>query len=188
MSVSRSTMTIAAATLALAVAGVTPAMSDDDDSRGGWFNGWGMGHMKGGGMGRGGWGGMGFGGEAMLDRMDGRLAFLKTELKITDAQIPQWDELAETIRNNAEVHNAMMKDHMAEMKSGKFFERPLPDRLAMQEARMESRLQQVKDVRASLEKLYAVLDDEQKKSADEIVLPMMGMGMGRGMGRMMQGG
>jgi hypothetical protein len=47
----------------------------------GWFNGWGMGHMMGGGMGRGGWGGMGFGGEAMLDRMDGRLAFLKTELK-----------------------------------------------------------------------------------------------------------
>jgi hypothetical protein len=87
-----------------------------------------------------------------------------------------------TIRNNAEVHNAMMKDHMAEMKSGKFSERPLPDRLAMQVARMESRLQQVKDVRASLEKLYAVLDDEQQKSADEIVLPMMGMGMGRGMG------
>jgi Spy/CpxP family protein refolding chaperone len=49
MSVSRSTMTIAAATLALAIAGVTPAKSDDDDSRGGWFNGWGMGHMMGGG-------------------------------------------------------------------------------------------------------------------------------------------
>jgi hypothetical protein len=130
---------------------------------------------------------MGFGENSMLDRIDGRLAFLKTELKITESQQNQWEELASTIRTNAEVHNAMMRNRMEEMRDGKLFEKLLPDRLAIQEAHLESRLQQVKDVRAALDKLYAVLDDNQKKTADEIVLPMMGMGMGMGMGMMGRG-
>jgi len=166
-----------------------PAASDDNDN--GWFGGWGMSHMGHGwsmmhGWGRGPGSIMGFGENSMLDRIDGRLAFLKTELKITESQQKQWEELASTIRTNAEVHNAMMRDRMEEMRSGKFFEKPLPDRLAIQEAHLESRLQQVKDVRAALDKLYAVLDDNQKKTADEIVLPMMGLGMGM-MGRGMRG-
>jgi hypothetical protein len=37
-------------------------------------------------------------------------------------------------------------------------------------------------VKAAVDKLYAMLDDNQKKTADDIVLPSMGMGMGRGMG------
>ncbi|MEE4238816.1 MAG: Spy/CpxP family protein refolding chaperone [Anderseniella sp.] len=195
MTASRLTATLVASALALGVAGLSPALGDNDDNRGGWFGGWGMGHMMGRGMGgRSGMGpggcGMGFGADAMLDRIDGRLAFLKTELKITDAQEEVWDSLATTIRNNAEVHNAMMKNRMEEMQSGEFFKKPLPDRLAMQEAHMESRLQQIKDVRSSLDKLYADLDDSQKKSADEIMLPMMGMGCGmrRGMGGMMRDG
>ena len=39
--------------------------------------------------------------EAMLDRIDGRLAFLKTELKITEEQTPVWEELAGAIRASA---------------------------------------------------------------------------------------
>ena len=168
--------TAAAMAIVLGFAAV-PALSHDED--GAWFSGWGMGH----GWGRGSGSMMGFGQDSMLDRIDGRLAFIKTELKITDAQQAQWDELATTVRTTAEAHNAMMRDRMEEMRTGKFFEKPLPDRLAIQEAHLESRLQQVKDVRASLDKLYAVLDDSQKKTADEIVLPMMGMGMGMGMMR-----
>lgn len=43
---------------------------------------------------------------------------------------------------------------------------------------------QVRAVHASVDKLYAVLTDDQKEIADEIVLPTMGMGMGpRGFGR-----
>lgn len=181
--------TAAAVAIVLGLAAV-PALSHDED--GGWFGSWGMGHMMGHGWGMGhGWrrgpgSMMGFWQDSMLDRIDGRLAFLKTELKITDAQQKQWDELANTVRTTAEAHNAMMRDRMEEMHSGKFFEKPLPDRLAIQETHLESRLQQVKDVRAALDKLYAVLDNDQKKTADEIVLPMMGMGMGM-MGRGMRG-
>src|SRR6185437_1141283 len=33
--------------------------------------------------------------------LEGRLAFLKTELKITDEQTPQWNAFADTVRTNA---------------------------------------------------------------------------------------
>lgn len=133
-------------------------------------------------MGRGGMGGcmMGYGPGDMLDRIDGRLAFIKAELKITEAQSGAWSDLAETIRANSETHNAMHREMMKEMRSGAFLRKSLSDRLVFQETHLESRLQQVKDVREQVEKLYAVLDDAQKQSAEEVVLPMTGMGCGRG--------
>jgi hypothetical protein len=163
-----------------------PATADDRDDQRGWWGGWGMHSM----MGRGGRGGggrgcmMGYGPDALLDRVDGRLAFLKTELKITDAQSEAWSSLAQTIRINSEAHNAMHREMMKEMHDGDFFDKPLPDRLVIQETHLEARLQQVKNVKEEVEKLYAVLDDDQKKSADEIMLPMMGMGCGMGGGMM----
>ncbi len=183
MTVSRLSTTLAAACLIAALG--SPAIADDDDAPG-WWGGRGM-HQMMGRMGRGGGMGgcmMGYGPGDMLDRIDGRLAFIKAELKITDAQSDAWSGLAETIRNNSETHNAMRREMMTEMRNGDFFKRSLPDRLTFQETHLGSRLQQVKDVREQVEKLYAVLDDKQKESADEVVLPMMGMGCGRGRGMM----
>jgi hypothetical protein len=57
----------------------------------------------------------------------------------------------------------------------------LPDRLALQETHLSARLNQVREIKASVDKLYASLSEEQKKAADDVVLPMIGMGMGRGM-------
>jgi len=37
----------------------------------------------------------------MADHVEGRIAFLKAELKITEAQTPQWNALAEALRSNA---------------------------------------------------------------------------------------
>lgn len=180
---------VAAAVLALAIAAPTSLAANETT----W---WGrMGRMMGGwdsgpSMGRYGAGGMsgpmmGLGDDMMLDRVDGRLAYLKTELKITDDQTAAWDELAVIIRNTAETHNAMMRSMMEEYESGEFLKKPLPDRLILQETHLEARLGQVRAVHASTSKLYAVLTDEQKEIADEIILPTMGMGMGRprGFGR-----
>ena len=169
---------VALALLTLTFTGSARA-SDDE---GGWWRGWGMGHMMRG-WGRGPM--MGYGENAMLDRIDGRLAFLKTELKITKAQSEAWNEMATTIRMTSEIHNKMMREMMKEMHDGEFFKKPLPDRLVLRETHMEARLEQIKAVREAVDKLYDVLDDTQKEAADEIVLPTMGMGMGgrRGMGR-----
>jgi hypothetical protein len=155
----------------------TGGLADDND---GWWPRWGM---MGGGMMHG-WGGpmMGYGPDVMLDRIDGRLAFLKTELKITDAQATAWDSFAQAVRSTAEAHNTLMRGMMDEMHDGKFFKKPLPERLTYQQSMMETHLEQIRTVRSAVDALYAVLDDTQKKAADDIVLPMMGMGMGRGMG------
>ncbi|WP_256750083.1 Spy/CpxP family protein refolding chaperone [Mesorhizobium sp. Mes31] len=168
---------IFAAGLMLTVAAMpVAARAEDKDS--GWWPRWGIGRMM---MGQWGMAGLmgGYDSDQMLDRIDGRLAFLKTELKITDEQAPSWDELAGVIRGTAESHNALMQDMMKQFQNGEFLKKPLPERLAYQQTHLEARLEQVKTVRAAVEKLYAKLSDEQKQSADEIVLPMMGMGMGR---------
>ncbi len=163
-----------------------PVTADDRDDAPGWWGGWGMHSMMGRvdrrGPGRGCM--MGYGPNALLNRVDGRLAFLKTELKITENQSETWSSLAQTIRINSEAHNAMHREMMKEMHDGDFFDKPLPDRLVIRETQLEARLQQVKNVKEEVEKLYAVLDDDQKKSADEIMLPMMGMGCGMGGGMM----
>jgi hypothetical protein len=76
---------------------------------------------------------------------------------------------------------------MEQMHDEDFYKMPLPDRLQFQETHVESMLEQLKGVKESVDKLYAALDDNQKKQADEIMLPMMGMGMGPGMGGMWGG-
>lgn len=192
-----------AGAVALVLALAVPALADDDDDRDWRHWGYGQMMMMGGNMGQWGmggpmmgrWGGMGgpmmgYGPDAMLDRIDGRLAFIKTELKITEAQNAAWDELAGAIRTTAGSHNDMMRSMMEEFESGALEKMTLPDRLTLQETHLGARLEEVKTLKAALEKLYAVLDDDQKAAADEIVLPTMGMGMGRmrgyGPGRMMR--
>lgn len=151
---------------------------------GSWWRGWGSGHMMGGGYGHGPMMGQQWR-QGMLERIDGRLAFLKTELKIKDDQKTAWDDFSTTVREGAETHNALMRGMMTDMQDGKFFKKPLPERLTIRLTHMESRVEQIKGLQTSVGKLYAALDDSQKKVADEIALPMMGMGMGMGRGHMM---
>jgi hypothetical protein len=157
----------------LALAGVTPAMADDDEDSWGWRMGWMMRHMMGPDM------------NDMSERVEGRLAFLRTELKITEDQMPAWDKFAKAVRSTSETSGAMMKSHMEEMRDGSFLEKPLPDRLAFMETMMSARLEEVKGVHVAFTELYATLTNEQKKEADKIALPMMGMGRSMGGGLMM---
>lgn len=175
MTRTRRSLLASAALLPVLLAG--RALADSDD--GGWWPRWGMGRGM---MGGDGWGGMmDFGPDAMMDRIDGRLAFMKTELKITDAQTEVWNDFAKVVRQTSETHNQLMLTMRKEVEDGSFLKKPLPERLQFQQTMMESRVEDIKNIRDALDKLYAKLDDSQKKSADEIVLPMMGMGMGRGM-------
>lgn len=71
------------------------------------------------------------------------------------------------------------------MKTGSIIDQPLPDRLSWHVSQLEDRLAQVKSVKTAVDKLYVVLTAEQKAAADDVFLPMMDMGMGRG-GHMMR--
>ncbi|MCT8999925.1 Spy/CpxP family protein refolding chaperone [Chelativorans intermedius] len=157
---------IAAGALVLAMAG--PVLADSN----GWWE-----HRSGLGMDRmmGGWGAggpmMGYhGGDYMLDRIDGRLAFLETELKISEEQVPAWKELSDVIRATAETHNDAMETMIETVHDDDFWTRPLPERLAFQQAHMEARLEEIKATSQAVEKFYAILNADQQKVADEIVL------------------
>jgi hypothetical protein len=106
------------------------------------------------------------------DHLEGRLAFIKTELKITDAQIPQWNALADAIRSNV--------DSMAEIQKSMTGGSPttLLERLAREDKMETAHLAALKKTEETVARLYAVLADDQKKVADTIVVGPMGMLMG----------
>lgn len=109
------------------------------------------------------------------ERIEGRLAFLKTELKITEAQAPQWNAYAELKRNQAKAmqarHAAFKEQHAAHKKDGaeRSEARPLPERLAAREKMMEQHLAEMKQSKAVIEPLYNVLTPEQRKTADQLL-------------------
>lgn len=166
----------AAAVLVASLAGTALAQGGPgrmmEERAGGW--GTGMWGNDGWGMGMGMWGrGPGSrGADWMLDRIEGRLAFLKTELKITEPQTTAWNQLADTIRTAAKHHNERMKTVF----SGDQKSKPLPDRIDAQEQFISIRLDEIKQIKGSLKTLYGVLSEAQKKEADDMAIPMVGMG------------
>jgi len=99
---------------------------------------------------------------------------LRTELKITEAQTSAWDAFAEALRANAkklgEVRGSMMAQMNAEQQA-----QTLADRLGLQERWLATRLEGTRAIRSAVTTLYGVLSDDQKKTADEILAPHMGM-------------
>ena len=137
--------------------------------------GMGGGQMSGaGGMGMMGAGMMGQGGMGMMaEHVEGRLAFLKAELKITDAQLPLWNAFAAAMRDNAKAMQGMQGGMMAGMTQAA----TLPDKLAAGEKMLGTRLDAVRKLKAAADPLYAALSADQKKTADEIMVSPMGMMM-----------
>jgi LTXXQ motif family protein len=109
----------------------------------------------------------------MGGHVEGRLAYLKTELKITEAQMPQWNAFADAFRASGQKmaqQCAMMKVH-----SGAMMSADLPERLNMMEQHMTMHLDSLRAIKAAMLPLYAVLSDEQKKTANEVMKGPMGM-------------
>jgi hypothetical protein len=107
---------------------------------------------------------------AMAGHVEGRLAFLKAELKITDAQLPLWNAVADAIRANAKGRGATAEGMMGSTQAA-----TLPDRLAAREKMMTAHIEALRKFKAAVDPLYAALSDEQKKIADELLIGPMGM-------------
>ncbi len=135
----------------------------------------GEGKMMGQGM-MGGMGDKGAQGSMMCGRMvghiEGRLAFLKTELKITAEQETLWNAYASAVRDNAKS----MTSHCASIMDEDSDKTPsLPDRLDAQEQFMLARLDALRAAGKALKPLYAALSDEQKQLADQFIRSSTGM-------------
>jgi hypothetical protein len=117
---------------------------------------------------------MGAHGMAMMaEHVEGRIAFLKAELKITDAQAPQWNAFADAMRDNAKAMQGMMEGGMMGMGQ----DGTMPDKLAAREKQLTARLDAIRKLKAAADPLYAALSADQKKTADEIMISPMGMMM-----------
>lgn len=111
-------------------------------------------------------GGMMRGGD-MPSFTEGRIAFLKAELAITDAQKDLWDAYAGALRANFQS----MHDMRQTMK-GRTSDMTPVERLEMHLTAMEARVKALQIIKPPLAALYAALAPDQKKRADELLISM----------------
>ena len=94
--------------------------------------------------------------------VEGRLAYLKAELAVTDAQTEAWNGYASAVKARAatmrDMHATMMKTSGSAV-----------DRLRARTQAMESMTESLKALIPATEAFYNVLTDEQKKKADVLL-------------------
>ena len=101
------------------------------------------------------------------NHIEGRIAFLKTELKITPAQEAQWDKVAQTMRQNSTERRQGFEQVRSEHR-----EPPNALQRLEGEARFAAlRAQQADRFLAAFRPLYDSMSDVQKKAADELLAP-----------------
>jgi periplasmic protein CpxP/Spy len=99
--------------------------------------------------------------------IDGRIAYMKAELKITPAQEAQWDKVAQVLRQNETERRTAFEQVRANRK---------PPENALQHLEGEARFaamraQQADRFLAAFRPLYDSLSATQKKSADDLLGP-----------------
>lgn len=103
------------------------------------------------------------------EHVEGRIAFLKAEFGITEAQLPKWTAYADALRATAKTMRGAMMNGMG---GGKPM--AMPARMDAMVAMMTARLETLKSTTAAAKALYAVLTDAQKKLADDLIMSPMG--------------
>lgn len=104
--------------------------------------------------------------------VEGRLAFIKAELKITGAQEKAWNDFANAVRQAAaKAHEASGMRAMSGMAGD-----TTPMQLADQyEKHLAARLEAIRIVKPTLEPLYTSLNDEQKKTFAQVHMVLHGV-------------
>src|SRR5262245_58775703 len=126
----------------------------------------GMGMMERGGMDM--MGAMPTGGMAMPDmgaHLEGRIAFLRAELAITDAQAPQWEAFAQALRYSA----AKLKQLQPAASQSASRPTDFVDRVERQEQWLTARLEGLKAIKTAFTPLEAALSEDQKKTAESLL-------------------
>lgn len=106
------------------------------------------------------------------ERVEGRIAFLRAELKVTAAQQPLWDAVASALRANSAASKGMMPAMTGGMMQPGASQKPLPQKLSDMERMLSARLDGLRRLNAVLDPFYASLDATQKSIADDLLMPM----------------
>lgn len=113
--------------------------------------------------------GRGMAHEESVDHIEGRIAYLKTEIKITPNQEDKWNTFADALRKAAMQKNMMNGQRNTERSM------PWQERLARHEERLQRRLDLLKSVKDAADPLFASLSDDQRKLANELLAGPMGI-------------
>jgi len=106
------------------------------------------------------------GGGGMMGMMGGSCAdFVKSGLTITDAQKGAWDAYASALKNTPSSLQAMKDSVMTAISGGKTSVEQLDALITA----TESRLKALKELRPTTASLYAALNADQKKKADQML-------------------
>ena len=105
-----------------------------------------------------------------FEHVEGRIAFLRTELKIEESQVGPWNAFADVLRANAksmkDMHEEMINQSNAVT---------LPQRVDIHEKMMSAHLEMERRFQAATKPLYDALNDQQKKLADSLIKGMCGL-------------
>lgn len=107
------------------------------------------------------------------ERVEARLAYLKTALKISDAQQAQWNGFAETLRKHAREADKQVQAMRSEVAARR--EKGTPptaiERMERGQQRLATAYTRQSETLAAAKPLYAALSPEQQKIADEVLTP-----------------
>ena len=118
------------------------------------------------------------------ERAEARLAYLKTALKITDAQQTQWDAFANTLRKQARESDKRVQERRSSTAGREKGARPTAiQRMERGQARMATASARLGETLAAAKPLYAALSPDQQKIADELLAPRGRGGPGHRGGR-----
>jgi len=106
------------------------------------------------------------------ERVEARLAYLRTALKITDAQQPQWDAYANQVRKEAQQMEQRFKSRRSAGSGRPQHQRPNAiERLERAQSFHADAVTRINEILSVEKPLYAVLSPEQQKVADEVLNP-----------------
>ena len=111
------------------------------------------------------------------ERVEARLAYARTALKITPEQEAQWNAFAEVTRRHAKAADERIKAFREQRTQQGPRERPSAvERLERRQQMLATQAQRLSEVIAAAKPLYAALSPEQKAIADELLTPRRGQG------------
>ncbi len=102
-------------------------------------------------------------------RLEGRIAFLRTELRITDVQAPAWEAFATALRGG--------RGHLDAARAALQESNANPDAMARMtsfETHLKERAEAIHSTQSAFMTLFSQLDDAQKKTANTTMLPFIG--------------
>jgi len=106
------------------------------------------------------------------ERVEARLAYVKTALKITDAQQAQWDAYASFVRKSAQDKEQRFKESQSGERGRPQHERPNAiERLERTQSFLANAVTRINQLLAVQKPLYAALSPEQQKIADVVLRP-----------------